>query len=226
MCSCSECDGSASRTRKCTLLNGVGDLDPINCEGAAMENTDGVGWTVIQRRGDFGRPDDYFLRNWTEYRNGFGDPEEDFWLGLEAIHRLGLGREQQLLIELEDFDGGKASVIIDDFQVGDEASDYTLTHSGFSNDYGNSFPPSGTKFTTIDRDNDIWDGHAGNGGPDGNCAKVFSGAWWYTGCHASNINGLYLRGSHASYANGVNWLSFRGYQYSLKNTVMKVRATP
>ena len=57
-------------------------------------NTDGGGWTVIQRRGDFGRPDDYFLRNWAEYRNGFGDPEEDFWLGLEAIHRLGLGIEQ------------------------------------------------------------------------------------------------------------------------------------
>ena len=42
-------------------------------------------------------------------------------------------------------------------------------------------------------------------------------------CHSSNLNGLYLNGSQVSYANGVNWLSFRGYRYSLKRTEMKVR---
>ena len=41
----------------------------------------GGGWTIIQRRGDFGRPKDYFLRNWLDYKDGFGDPAEDFWLG-------------------------------------------------------------------------------------------------------------------------------------------------
>ena len=49
--------------------------------------TDGGGWTVIQRRGDYGNPQDYFLRNWTEYKSGFGDLREDFWLGLEKIHQ-------------------------------------------------------------------------------------------------------------------------------------------
>ena len=93
-----------------------------------------------------------------------------------------------------------------------------LGSSGVSNDYGRSLSPPGTKFSTIDRDNDIQAAY--------NCAQKFSGAWWHTACHESNINGLYLRGSHASYANGVNWYRFRGYQYSLKNTVMKVRATP
>ena len=178
------------------------------------------GWTVIQRRGDFGRPADYFLKNWDEYKNGFGDPEEDFWLGLEKIHRLGVGRRQDLLIELEDFEGGWASVIIYDFQVGDESSAYTVTYSGLdSNLYGHtgrSFPPNGTKFSTFDNDNDSC---------SCNCAQSYSGAWWYTACHSSNLNGLYLRGPHCSYADGVEWYNFRGHHYSLKSTVMKVRCS-
>ncbi|RMX53160.1 hypothetical protein pdam_00015485 [Pocillopora damicornis] len=55
------------------------------------------------------------------------------------------------------------------------------------------------------------------------CSQHFKGAWWYRSCHHSNLNGLYLNGSQVSFANGVNWLSFRGYHYSLKRTEMKVR---
>ena len=51
-------------------------------------NTLGGGWTVIQRRGDFGNPPDFFLRNWTEYRNGFGRPDRELWLGLEYMFLL------------------------------------------------------------------------------------------------------------------------------------------
>ena len=42
----------------------------------------------MQRRGDFGNPPDFFLRNWTEYRNGFGRPDKELWLGLENIFML------------------------------------------------------------------------------------------------------------------------------------------
>ena len=38
--------------------------------------TEGGGWTVLQRRGDFGNPDDFFLRRWRGYKEGFGDPEK------------------------------------------------------------------------------------------------------------------------------------------------------
>ena len=178
--------------------------------------TDGGGWTVIQRRGDFGNPSDYFLKKWNDYKYGFGDLNEDFWFGLEYIHQLGKDKEQQLLIELQDFGYGKATTIINNFHVGDEPSNYTLSHQGSSNNLGSGFPPSGTEFSTIDRDNDVW---------PSNCAETYSGAWWYTACHGSNLNGLYLRGHHDSYANGVNWAGFRSYQYSLKDTEMKVRAT-
>ena len=51
-------------------------------------STLGGGWTVIQRRGDFGNDQDFFLRNWTEYRNGFGTPNKELWLGLESMFLL------------------------------------------------------------------------------------------------------------------------------------------
>ena len=32
------------------------------------------GWTVIQSRGQFGNPKDFFLRKWDDYVQGFGEP--------------------------------------------------------------------------------------------------------------------------------------------------------
>lgn len=72
------------------------------------------------------------------------------------------------------------------------------------------------KFSTIDADND--------GQANRHCARVFHGAWWYTFCHVSNLNGRYLRGPHKSYADGIEWYNWHGYQYSLKTTEMKIAA--
>ncbi|KAG8172349.1 hypothetical protein JTE90_003520, partial [Oedothorax gibbosus] len=42
--------------------------------------TDGGGWTVIQRRGNYLGAKDHFFQDWEAYKNGFGNVEEDFWL--------------------------------------------------------------------------------------------------------------------------------------------------
>ena len=68
------------------------------------------------------------------------------------------------------------------------------------------------KFTTKDRDNDVHNGK--------NCALAFKGGWWYKRCHAANPNGLYQGGSNAQ---GVTWSLFRGQNYSLKRTEIKLR---
>ena len=52
---------------------------------SATTKMDEGGWTVIQRRGQFGLPADYFRRNYISYVEGFGNPEAEFWLGLERI---------------------------------------------------------------------------------------------------------------------------------------------
>uniref|UniRef100_A0A2D4J6Z1 Fibrinogen C-terminal domain-containing protein n=1 Tax=Micrurus lemniscatus lemniscatus TaxID=129467 RepID=A0A2D4J6Z1_MICLE len=59
--------------------------------------TDGGGWTVIQRR-RIGLIS--FSQNWKQYKEGFGSLQGDFWLGNEHIHRLSR-RPSMLRVELE-----------------------------------------------------------------------------------------------------------------------------
>ena len=52
------------------------------------------------------------------------------------------------------------------------------------------------------------------------CTNETRGAWWYDTCHHSNLNGDY---SATGTVKAVNWGGFRGYNYSLKRTEMKLR---
>lgn len=56
-----------------------------------------------------------------------------------------------------------------------------------------------------------------------NCAVHYHGAWWYNCCHLSNLNGYYYLGHHSSFADGVDWNTFKGDYYSMKMTEMKIR---
>ena len=73
----------------------------------------------------------------------------------------------------------------------------------------------GYPFATKDQDNDS--------SSSSNCAQLRKGAWWYNACHHSNLNGVYHHGQHSSYAYGVNWQHWKGYNYSAKRAEMKIR---
>ena len=70
-------------------------------------------------------------------------------------------------------------------------------------------------FSTKDQDNDQVRGNS--------CAISYKGAWWYSACHHSNLNGRYLKGNHSSFANGVNWRHWKGHHYSAKRAEMKTK---
>ncbi|XP_036000157.1 fibrinogen C domain-containing protein 1 [Fundulus heteroclitus] len=180
-------------------------------------STDGGGWTVIQRRED-GSVN--FFRGWEAYRDGFGTTTGEHWLGLQRIYALTRSGGFELRIDMADFDNATAFALYSDFSVGldsvnPEEDGYPLTVDGYSGTAGDSLlKHSGMRFTTKDRDQDQ---------SENNCAAYYQGAWWYRNCHTSNLNGQYLRGGHASYADGVEWSSWTGWQYSLRFTEMKIR---
>ena len=168
-------------------------------------------WTVIQRRFDGRVP---FNRNWDAYKKGFGYSNSEFWLGNDIIHQLTQQSNYKLKIVLTDFANVTKFATYKTFNITDEHDGYRLFTAGYSGSAGNCLGGFGMKFSTYDRDNDVWPGH---------CAVTFKGAWWYAGCHISNLNGQYLHGSHASYADGIEWTCWHGYQYSLKETTMMIK---
>ena len=175
-------------------------------------DTDGGGWVVFQRRMD-GTVN--FYRNWDDYVKGFGDLNGEFWLGLSEINRLAQSAGKTLRVDMADFEGGKRYAKYSTFQVLDSSRKYQLNVGGYSGNAGDSLAThNGRKFSTKDQDNDTW---------GKNCAVQFKGAWWYAACHHSNLNGRYLSGKHSTFADGINWHSFRGYHYSLKISEMKLR---
>ncbi|XP_067131676.1 techylectin-5A-like [Centruroides vittatus] len=176
---------------------------------------DGGGWTIFQRRGRFNHSPEYFFRNWIDYNVGFGDLNEDFWLGNERIFSLTNQGNYTLRIDMKDDENNKAYALYREFWIENERQQYKIHVSDYSGDAGDSLSGhNNMKFSTKDRDNDI---------AEGNCAESYKGAWWYSNCHSSNLNGLYLNGHHKSYANGVIWKEWKGYYYSIPEVEMKIR---
>ena len=176
--------------------------------------TDGGGWTVFQCRMD-GSVD--FYRYWTDYQQGFGNLSGEFWLGLDKIHRL-TSTATELRVDLRDFDEMSAYAKYTSFSVGDSASKYILSISGYSGTAGDSLAyHNGQQFSTRDQDND-----ATSSSFSGNCAQHFKGAWWYRHCYYSSLNGLYYSVPHTIQCTGVTWNTLRSC-YSLKFSEMKLR---
>uniref|UniRef100_A0AAG5DAQ3 Fibrinogen C-terminal domain-containing protein n=1 Tax=Anopheles atroparvus TaxID=41427 RepID=A0AAG5DAQ3_ANOAO len=174
---------------------------------------DSGGWVVMLNRFD-GSVN--FYRGWKEYKEGFGNMEGEFWLGLDRIHQLTASKPHELVVLLEDYDGNKTHAKYERFEIGDEGQKFALkTLGGYSGTAGDSMNDLvGMKFTTLDADNDTW---------DKNCAVSFTGAWWYTACHRSNLNGKYLRGETKEFATGMVWQTFRGYHHALKVAKIMIR---
>jgi len=155
----------------------------VKCSNARVycdTTSGGGGWTVIQRRrdGDI----DFDKRDWVEYEDGFGSLYGEFWLGLRSMHCLTSQGKWELRIDYQLSNGTQSYLHYKQFSVGPAEDQYRLNISGFdsvglTDPFSSSGSLNGLKFTSRDRDNDLWS--------SGNCAHNYGG-WW----HRSSCDGM------------------------------------
>ncbi|XP_077354316.1 tenascin-like isoform X9 [Festucalex cinctus] len=172
--------------------------------------TDGGGWMVFLRRQN-GRLE--FFRNWKNYTAGFGNMNDEFWLGLSNLHKITTAGQYVLRVDLRD-GGDSAYAQYDKFSIAEPRTRYKLYIGAYSGTAGDSMTyHQGRPFSTFDNDNDI---------AVTNCALSYKGAFWYKNCHRVNLMGKYGDKSHSK---GVNWFHWKGHETSIEFAEMKLRPT-
>ena len=179
---------------------------------------DGGGWIVIQRRVD-GSTD--FYRNWAEYKKGFGELSHNMWIGLDNLHALAAaGKNAILHVDLKHYNKGNKTFYAryERFEISGGADGYRLTFGNFSGTAGDGLQGSnphishnGMRFSTFDVDSNA-----------NSCAITYQGAWWYNGCHAANLNGLYPTRTNTS-AKYMSWLPLDDAYGNIYFSEMKIK---
>lgn len=131
----------------------------------------------------------------------------------------------RLRVDLKPWDSPVRSAEYGQFSLDNESENYKLRisqfHSSISNAGDSLSSPwdnaNGASFSTFDRDHDnlFYD----------NCALTYHGAWWFTSCFQSHLNGAYVRSPLAlqnTARNGLQWNTLALY-HSMKETTMLIR---
>jgi len=183
----------------------------VFCNMTGVTTSNGTGWMVFQRRQDGSVK---FYRNWTEYAQGFGCLQQEFWLGNDLLSAITTSRRYVLRVDLGDWSGNYRYAEYDNFVVAGADNKYQLLSLGtYSGNAGDALSYQlGMKFTTYDQDNDAKIGV--------NCAQQYVSAWWHNACHRANLNGEY---NNTAEAKGVTWAPWLDNYYSLRFTEMKIR---
>uniref|UniRef100_A0A8D3AIW5 Zmp:0000000846 n=1 Tax=Scophthalmus maximus TaxID=52904 RepID=A0A8D3AIW5_SCOMX len=170
--------------------------------------TDEGGWTVALRRQN-GKLE--FFRNWKNYTAGFGNMNDEFWLGLSNLHKITTSGHYELRVDLRD-KGESAYAQYDKFTIAEPRTRYKIYIGAYSGTAGDSMTyHQGRPFSTFDNDNDI---------AVTNCALSYKGAFWYKNCHRVNLMGKYGDSSHSK---GINWFHWKGHEHSIEFAEMKFR---
>ena len=156
-----------------------------------------------------------FNRNWTDYKEGFGDPQYEHWLGLKKINCLTFSLcAAELRIDIADYKGIHKYAIYSSIAVHNAANKYRLDLGAYSGTAGDgmracvsSDNSDGMPFSTHDRDNDK---------SSRNCAQSYRAGWWYNDCDCANLNRPHNNNGYIS--------EWRTFSYSLKCSEMKLHS--
>ena len=154
-----------------------------------------------------------FDRTWASYKDGFGDANGSFWLGLGPMHHHTNQGPTTLRVDLTAQDDTTAFAIYNTFLVGHLGSNYKLKVEGYCGTAGDDLAPANKRmFTTKEagRDHDL---------SDDNCAVTARSGFWHNDCSRANVNGLMSGGSAPTNA---KWNSFKGPN-ALKRIEMTIK---
>lgn len=149
--------------------------------------TDGGGWTVVQRRQRNAKPRVIFNQGWYEYKTGFGNFTTEYWAGLENMHFLCGFRNCEMRVDLEDLDGNRAYAAYTNFYVDSEELGYKLNVDGY---YGNA--GDALAYDELYDRQPVFCAQDHLNKTHRFCAREMLSGWWYTSCTWSSINGLHL----------------------------------
>ena len=164
------------------IIAGTSGVFTVLVGGTPMHVRCDAPWTLFQWRFD-GTLD--FNRNWTDYKNGFGDLNSEFWLGNDKIHQLtSRGSHSFQFVFYYGIERKLSNGTYGRFQVANETDNYRIEVSQFiGGNGGDAFSPhNGMGFSTPDRDNDITTGF---------CAQDYKNGFWFAKCWCIHPNGLY-----------------------------------
>ncbi|GFT76478.1 techylectin-5A [Nephila pilipes] len=196
-----------SRTSKCASLK-------VYCD---METTGG-GWTVIQRRGDFGNAQNYFDKFWNDYKQGFGNLKREFWLGNENILAITNQAQYSVRFEVKNKEGVSVFAMHESFWIDGENEKYKLHLKDYSGNAGNAMSSHNEKeFYTKDQPNVPSNVKLGN--------VKHTGGWWYNTFTSTSLNGLNNNGEQLSNVQqGMSWVTFGAYTGTILSSEIKVRS--
>ncbi|XP_063788746.1 fibrinogen-like protein 1-like protein [Pseudophryne corroboree] len=143
------------------------------------------GWTVIQRN----RYDTLITwsESYTAYEYGFGNIEQDHYLGNHYIHLLTAQKWNKVRFLLVDPQNKTRHADYDSFHLTNATDNYRVRLGIYDGDAGDSLSSGALKnlhdnmrFSTYDKDNDRL--------YNKNCADEHGGGWWYDSCYDAQLN--------------------------------------
>jgi hypothetical protein len=166
-----------------------------------------------------------FKQDWNSYKNGFGDKEDEFYLGNEHIHALtSRDPEVVLRVELESFDGDFIAFDYYKFRVTGEDDGYRL----IIGEPMGSLPVrdiafslvnhNGSRFSTPDRNL--------SGNQRENCPEKYSAGFWFDSvkCWYTLLTAPYFdRTGERKHWEGIQWSSWKRGEH-LKAVQLKIRS--